>query len=71
MGGSGTGAAFAANLEALRRVRLHMRTLHDVKTADTSLTLFGRTLAMPVLAAPLTGVVYNMAASSPRPTSSA
>jgi len=60
MGGSGTGAAFAANLEALRRVRLHMRALHDVKTADTSTTLFGRSLALPVLAAPMTGVVYNM-----------
>ncbi|MGD9608124.1 MAG: alpha-hydroxy-acid oxidizing protein, partial [Desulfovibrionaceae bacterium] len=52
MGGSGTGAAFAANLDALRRVRLHMRALHDVKTADTSTTLFGRSLALPVLAAP-------------------
>jgi 4-hydroxymandelate oxidase len=60
MGGSGTGAAFAANLEALRRVRLKLRTLHDVKTADTSCCLFGQTLAMPILAAPMTGVVYNM-----------
>lgn len=60
MGGSGTGTAFSANLEALRAVRLAMRTLHPVKTADTACSLFGRTLSMPVLAAPMTGVVYNM-----------
>jgi len=60
MGGSGTGAAFTANLDALRAVRLHMRTLHAVKTADTTTELFGRTLSMPILAAPMTGVVYNM-----------
>jgi isopentenyl diphosphate isomerase/L-lactate dehydrogenase-like FMN-dependent dehydrogenase len=60
MGGMGTGAAFKANLEALSRIRLVMRTLHNVKTADTGLTLFGRRLSMPILAAPMTGVVYNM-----------
>ena len=60
MGGSGTGAGFTANLEALRAVRLQMRTLHAVKAVDTSVELFGRTLTMPILAAPMTGVVYNM-----------
>lgn len=60
MGGSGTGEAFEANLTALRAVRLAMRTLHPVKAADTSLTLFGCGLSMPVLAAPMTGVAYNM-----------
>jgi 4-hydroxymandelate oxidase len=60
MGGTGTGAAFAANLAALKAVRLAMRTLHAVKTVDTTLPLFGRNLSMPVLAAPMTGVVYNM-----------
>jgi len=60
MGGTGTGLAFGANLDALRAHRLNMRTLHAVRTADTTLTLFGRELAMPILAAPLTGVLYNM-----------
>ncbi|MCK9374539.1 MAG: alpha-hydroxy-acid oxidizing protein [Syntrophobacterales bacterium] len=60
MGGAGTGAAFAANLEALSRYRFNMRTLHDVKAPDTSLTLWGETLGMPILAAPMTGVAYNM-----------
>jgi 4-hydroxymandelate oxidase len=60
MGGVGTGSAFAANLEALARYRLNMRTLHDVKEPDTSLTLWGERLSMPILAAPMTGVSYNM-----------
>ncbi|MHC1789217.1 alpha-hydroxy-acid oxidizing protein [Solidesulfovibrio sp.] len=60
MGGMGTGSAFGVNLEALRAWRLNMRTLHGVKTADTGLTLFGRRLSMPILAAPMTGVAYNM-----------
>ncbi len=60
MGGSGTGLAFMANLEALRAYRLNMRTLHAVRAVDTSIELFGQALSMPILAAPMTGVVYNM-----------
>jgi 4-hydroxymandelate oxidase len=60
MGGAGTGGAFSANLEALARYRFNMRTLHDVKAPDTSLTLWGQNLSMPILAAPMTGVAYNM-----------
>lgn len=60
MGGAGSGSAFGANLEALKAWRLNMRTIHGVKQADTSMTLFGQTLSMPILAAPMTGVVYNM-----------
>ncbi len=60
MGGVGTGSAFAANLEALARNRLNMRTLHGVKEPDTSVTLWGEKLSMPILAAPMTGVSYNM-----------
>jgi len=60
MGGMGTGQAFEANLEALDAYRLNMRTLHAVKAADTTLPLFGRELSMPILAAPMTGVLYNM-----------
>ncbi len=60
MGGMGTGSSFGANLSALRACRLNMRTLHEVKTADTATTLFGQELSMPILAAPMTGVLYNM-----------
>ena len=65
MGGSGTGSAFMANLEALKNWRLNMRTIHGAREADTSLTLFGRSLSMPILAAPMTGVSYNMGGKLP------
>jgi isopentenyl diphosphate isomerase/L-lactate dehydrogenase-like FMN-dependent dehydrogenase len=65
MGGAGSGSAFFANLEALKSWRLNMRTIHGVKQADTSTPLFGRTLSMPILAAPMTGVVYNMGGKLP------
>lgn len=60
MGGVWSGSAFRANLEALDRHRLNMRTIHDVKTVDTTLDLWGSRLSMPVLAAPMTGTPYNM-----------
>lgn len=60
MGGTGTGAAFQANLEALKKYRLHMRTLHDAKDPDTGCCLFGEKLHTPILAAPMTGTIYNM-----------
>lgn len=60
MGGTGTGAAFKANLEALSKVKLNMRTLHDAKDPNISVELFGCELSMPILAAPITGTEYNM-----------
>ena len=60
MGGVGTGSAFKANLEALASYRFNMRTIHNVKTPDTSIKLFGEKLSIPVLAAPITGTTYNM-----------
>lgn len=62
MGGTGTGSAFKANLEALNKYHLNMRTIHNAKeeTIDTTLTLFGQKLNTPILAAPMTGTPYNM-----------
>ncbi len=60
MGGVGTGQAFKANLEALAKYRFNMRTIHDIKTTDTAINLWGETLSLPVLAAPMTGTPYNM-----------
>ena len=60
MGGLGTGAAFRANVEALRNVRFAMRCLHGVTAPDTETTLLGLKLALPVLAAPIGGVSFNM-----------
>ncbi|MGO9015681.1 MAG: alpha-hydroxy-acid oxidizing protein [Dissulfurispiraceae bacterium] len=60
MGGAGSGRSFVANVEALADWRLNMRTIHEVKTVDTSVVLWGKKLSVPVLAAPLTGTTYNM-----------
>ena len=60
MGGLGSGRAFGANLAALARYRLNMRLLHAVEAPDTQITLLGKSLSMPVLAAPIGGVSFNM-----------
>ncbi len=60
MGGAGSGASFRANYDALARLRLNMRLIHDALDPDVSVELFGRRLAMPVLAAPVAGVAFNM-----------
>jgi isopentenyl diphosphate isomerase/L-lactate dehydrogenase-like FMN-dependent dehydrogenase len=60
MGGAGTGSAFRNNLSALAKYHLNMRTIHPVKIPDMSYDLWGEKLAMPILAAPMTGTPYNM-----------
>lgn len=59
-GGIGTGASFMNNIEALRRWRLNLRTLHDVFEPDTRTTLFGQTLTAPILGAPMAGTAPNL-----------
>jgi methylmalonyl-CoA mutase cobalamin-binding subunit len=60
MGGLGTAASFKNNVTALASVRLNMRLLHGVTEPDTSTSLLGFDLSMPVLAAPIGGVSFNM-----------
>ena len=60
MGGIGTGSAFTENLRALSARRLKMRLIHDVAEPEISVTLFGQKLGMPILAAPIGGVSFNM-----------
>lgn len=60
MGGLGTGGSFRANLEALDSLRFNMRLIHDVSKPDTATTVLGMDLALPVLAAPIGGVSFNM-----------
>jgi len=62
MGGTGTGSAFVRNVEALSSISLVMKTLHHVASPDISVELFGRRLEMPILAAPVGGVRFNMSA---------
>ena len=60
MGGLGTGSAFQANLSSLAAVRVNMRLLHSVDTPNPATTLLGQPLDLPVLAAPIGGVSFNM-----------
>ena len=60
MGGLGTGSAFKANLQALARLRFNMRLIHDVVEPDTRVQFLGHELSLPLLAAPIGGVSFNM-----------
>lgn len=67
MGGLGTGSSFRANIEALARVKLAMRCLHNASQPDTSTEILGLTLSLPLMAAPIGGVAFNMGDASQNP----
>ncbi|MEW6261958.1 MAG: alpha-hydroxy-acid oxidizing protein [Thermodesulfobacteriota bacterium] len=67
MGGLGTGSSFQANVKALAGRRLNMRTIHDVVAPDPGVTLWGRAFDLPVLAAPVAGMPFNMGGRVPEP----
>ena len=71
MGGLGTGSSFRANVEALARVKLAMRCLHTAAQPDTSTEILGLKLALPLLAAPIGGVAFNMGDASQNPVDEA
>jgi len=60
MGGLQTGWGFQDNVRALSEIKFNMRCLHDATEPDTALSLLGFDLSMPVLAAPIGGVSFNM-----------
>jgi isopentenyl diphosphate isomerase/L-lactate dehydrogenase-like FMN-dependent dehydrogenase len=60
MGGLGTGSSFMANVSALSARKLNMRLIHDAVKPDTRVPFLGKELALPVLAAPIGGVSFNM-----------
>lgn len=65
MGGLGTASAFQDNVRALAEIKLNMRCLHDAAEPDPGLSLLGFDLSMPVLAAPIGGVSFNMGDGMP------
>ncbi len=67
MGGIGSGSSFRANIEALAQVRLAMRCLHDAGQPETSAEILGLRLSMPVMAAPIGGVAFNMGTAPQNP----
>src|SRR5205085_11820715 len=52
-GGAGDEITLRGNVESFARIRLRPRMLIDVSTIDTSTVLFGQTLKLPVLLAPV------------------
>ncbi|MGB3211275.1 MAG: alpha-hydroxy-acid oxidizing protein [Desulforhopalus sp.] len=60
MGGLGSGSSFTNNVKALAKIQFNMRLIHDVIEPDTSVEVLGKKLALPVLAAPIGGVSFNM-----------
>ena len=65
MGGIGTGSSFTSNIEALAKVKLNLRTLHNAKDPDITANVLGMKLSMPILSAPITGSDYNMGGAIP------
>ncbi|MCX7966144.1 MAG: alpha-hydroxy-acid oxidizing protein [Syntrophorhabdaceae bacterium] len=60
MGGIGSGQSFKNNFIALQKIQLVMRTFHNMKKPDTTITLWGNKLSLPVLSAATGGTTYNM-----------
>ncbi len=60
MGGLGTASSFKNNIAGLAAIKLNMRLLHDVKTPDLSTSFLGMKMDIPVMAAPIGGVPFNM-----------
>jgi isopentenyl diphosphate isomerase/L-lactate dehydrogenase-like FMN-dependent dehydrogenase len=60
MGGLGSGSSFTNNIEALAKLKFNMRLIHDITEPETTVTVLGKKLALPVLAAPIGGVSFNM-----------
>jgi len=58
-GGVGTGQAFRNNIIALAEVKLRQRIIHSVHIPSTKFRLWGKSLTMPILAAPIGGIAFN------------
>ncbi|OEU47537.1 MAG: alpha-hydroxy-acid oxidizing enzyme [Desulfobulbaceae bacterium S5133MH15] len=60
MGGLGTGSSFIGNVKGLAANKFNMRLIHDTTNPDTETTLLNKQLSLPLLAAPIGGVSFNM-----------
>ncbi len=60
MGGLGTASSFKANISALEKIHFNMRLVHDVTEPVTGVSILGKKISLPVLAAPIGGVSFNM-----------
>ncbi len=60
MGGIGTASSFKSNISALKQINFNMRLVHDVVEPDLRVSILGKKLSIPVLAAPIGGISFNM-----------
>ena len=58
-GAKGAGDTAIRNYDMWQKIRLNMDTLTDVKTADTTLNIFGQSFALPVFAGPVGAVAMH------------
>lgn len=59
MGGTGSGASFMANFDALAAVKLNLSAIHDVLDPDTASSFFGQAIRSPIMAAPMVNSKLN------------
>jgi isopentenyl diphosphate isomerase/L-lactate dehydrogenase-like FMN-dependent dehydrogenase len=59
IGGVGSGASFINNYKALAALRVKMRVVHGASDPETSVTILGQKLSMPILGAVVAGAKMN------------
>lgn len=59
MGGMGTGSSFIRNVDALKKIKINMDVINNVRSIDTSTILFNKTMKLPLMCAPLAGIGFN------------
>lgn len=59
MGARGSGFGFRRNTEALKKIMLNLRTMHNAVQPDTRYELFGAKLEFPIIGAPMCETTYN------------
>lgn len=60
MGGLGTGSSFISNYDALAKIKLNLRTIHQAHSPQLSCDFLGVEMSMPLMASPIGGVSFNM-----------
>ncbi|MCI8271207.1 MAG: alpha-hydroxy-acid oxidizing protein [Erysipelotrichaceae bacterium] len=62
VGGKGSGSSFIRNVEMLQKVKITLDTITSNDEVDTSSSLFGHPVSLPVYAAPIGGIEINYGA---------
>jgi len=60
MGGAGSGDSFKRAHQKLKKIKIVMKTIHNVTNPQMKTNLWGEELSFPCMAAPITGVKFNM-----------